>query len=142
MSAIIWMLISGALIIAEVFASLHLALLFAGLAALTTGGVIAFGLVDDGDVILQLVIFFAATTFWAAILWKPLLKRRAGSQYNDLIGKIAIAESDFKGNSGKVKWSGTIMNARLASDEFEIKAGEELIIKSIEGNILTVKKIS
>lgn len=85
--------------------------------------------------------------FWLVILWWPLkrynYRKNKHPEYFDMIGNEVEVYGDVLSAEevGKVKWSGTIMNAKLNSDELdEAKVGEKLYIRQIHGNILICSK--
>ena len=79
---------------------------------------------------------------WLIILWAPLRKygysKVKKQDYFDMIGsEVEVCSRMVPRKLGQVKWSGTIMNAKLA--ETETEAAEEntkLYIRQIHGNIL------
>ncbi len=141
-------LIFGAIFVAfEAIAVPGIGFLFIGLAAISVGGLITFGVIDAASQIIQVSSFLGLTFIWAGILWVPMKKfqrNRKGDNYSNMIGETAIVQSEQLTDTeiGKVKWSGAIMRAKLdASAGANIaKRGDEVIIKSIEGNLLTVVK--
>jgi membrane protein implicated in regulation of membrane protease activity len=94
--------------------------------------------------------FFGLLSFlWFIILWWPLrrymqAKSKNTQHYMDMVGsEVEIYNSSLlPGDLGQVKWSGTVMNARL--DEMEQNSaaiGDKLFITAIHGNILICSKI-
>jgi membrane protein implicated in regulation of membrane protease activity len=60
---------------------------------------------------------------------------------NDAIGQTVEVLSDLTETAeGKVKWSGTSWQAKLAQGSEPLKEGDKAIIVAIDGIILTVKK--
>lgn len=140
-----WLILGGILIALEALSIPGIGFLFAGLAAVTTGGLLAFGLLDTQSFLTQLLIFLLSTALWAALLWAPLqryMKRNSSTSYKNIVGKTAVVSDEGlkKGVVGKVKWSGTWMTARLSetSSVEELEAGQEVVINSISGTELTV----
>lgn len=114
--------------------------IFAGIGALVTGLLRQLGFIETE--IAQFTCFFAVTVVSGVVLWKPMKKFRSShAGYNDVVGATAIADSDItKLQEGKVKWSGTIMNAKLAPHaKSEVKSGDNIEIVGVEGTTLIVK---
>ena len=141
----IWFIVGAALIAIEIFMVPGTGILFAGLGAITVGGVVIAGWVEV--VSGQFILFFLSTAIWAALLWKPLKKlmNSGNSGYSDIVGDTAVvhAESLEKGKRGQVKWSGTIMNCEIAPQERpeKILPGTEVTITEVSKGILLVKRI-
>lgn len=145
---ITWLVLGAILLFIEVSFIPSIGFLFAGLAAITVGGLLTFDLISPNDHLFQLSLFLIFTCLWAAILWLPMKKLRAfGTKapvYQDMIGDtVIIEESDLeKGKVGRVKWSGTIMNARLHPhvNVEKVSVGNEMVIAQVRGNMLIVKE--
>jgi membrane protein implicated in regulation of membrane protease activity len=143
-----WLGLGAFLIVLEAITMPGLGLFLAGIAALCTGLLVKAGIVDEGALGAQVAWFFGLTTFWAAVLWKPLLKFRMkrghkdGIELNNMVGGTAtVGEHGLRrGRIGQVTWSGTLMNAELeASVPVEsLPAGALVVIKSVSGTTLTV----
>lgn len=93
----------------------------------------------------QYIVFayFGLLSFlWFTILWWPLKKyvynKSKGQDYFDMIGsEVEVYSRMAPGEVGQVKWSGTIMNARLSEAETEVaEKNAKLYIQQIHGNIL------
>jgi membrane protein implicated in regulation of membrane protease activity len=149
LSADFWLGLGAFLIIFEVaITTPGLGLFLAGIGALCTGLLVKAGVVDGGALGAQVAWFLGLTTFWAAVLWKPLLKFRMQSRHKDGIelnnmvgGTATVGEHGLeRGRIGQVAWSGTLMNAELeASAPVEtLPAGALVAIKSVSGTTLTV----
>ena len=141
-AATIWFLAGGALIAIEVFLVSGIGIFFAGLGAITVGLILLFK--PDYSTVAQFTWFFASTALWAAVLWKPFKSFYSAPDHghNDMIGRNVTVgpEGLTKEKKGSVKWSGTMMNARL-SDSATIEnaeAGAELVILSVSGGTLEV----
>ena len=138
----LWLIAGGILIVLEFILMPGIGFLFAGLGALTAGLALVLGLADNQ--VVQWIIFFATTILWTALLWKPLKNFRlghSGKDFNDMIGHKAVLLEDLTpGITGRAKWSGTIMNAKLeaASNETLLKNSEVTIVE-VNGNVLTVR---
>jgi len=135
-------LIAGAIFVGiEIFGVPGIGFLFAGIAALMVGGAIELGVVSSESTILQFALFFLITVVSAALLWKKL-KAIRGPSYSNMIGTDAeVIGGGLSGiREGQVKWSGTIMRARLADEVVVdvLPAGVFVVIKKVEGTLLHV----
>lgn len=142
----IWLIAGVLLMLIESFTP-GLGLLFAGIAAILTGGILLLQLVQADNYLIQIIIFLFLTTIITAILWKPLKKlQNKANNYHNIVGTMAIVcgEKLEKNKIGQVKWSGTIMNAMLDPNDSQdfITLDSSVIIAKIEGNILIVKSLS
>lgn len=138
----LWLIAGALLIIFEFMILSGVGFLFAGLAALTVGALIEFGLVQSFTS--QLIVFFASTLFWTLILWKPLKNYKLSHThppFTDIVGETAVLVSELApGKTVQAKWSGTVMNAKLDPNNHKILAkGAEVEILRVEGNTLIVK---
>lgn len=141
---IVWLVVGVVLFIAEMIVP-GIGLLFAGCAALTVGMLLNFSVVPVDNSLLHLLIFVGATVAWTVILWKPIQKLRLGrnkTSYNNIIGETAIVTDKglSKTQGGEVFWSGANMRAKLdeKSTVQHLETGSQVIIKEINGNVLTV----
>lgn len=119
--------------------------LFAGCGALMVGMLLNFSLIAIDNYLLQILIFVCATAAWTVILWKPIQKLKSGrnkTPYQNIIGEIAVVSGKGlnKTDGGEVVWSGANMRAKLHGHSAveQLEAGRQVIIKEINGNILTV----
>lgn len=146
-SAAIWWLIIGVVfILIEVMQVPGIGFLFAGLAALVVGGLVSSGLIAEGSTLIQFIWFFLFTALWAAILWVPMKRLRyktSSESYKNIVGDIAVVIDGaiHKHSSGKVRWSGTIMKARISKDcdVEKIPDGAEVEIVDVAGSKLFIK---
>ena len=132
---------------------LILFLVFLGLEIMTTG-VFFFLCFSTGALFAMLfsllgasfqveLIIFCAVSLASILLIRPLFKKYVAKQktqtnVDSLIGTKAIVIEDIKENSmGKVKTEGEIW---LAISKENIAKGENVIIESIDGTKLVVKK--
>lgn len=144
---VVWMIAGALFIVLEAFMIPGIGFLFAGLGAITVGLITATGLVQFDHLIPQMAWFFAATTFWAVVLWKPLKRFRIGKNesYKNIIGDqaIVVGKPLEAGKTGEVKWSGTTMSARIVDGDIStaIPVGNEVEIVKLSGNLLLVKTI-
>lgn len=139
-------LIAGAILVAlEAFGIPGIGLLFGGLAAFLTALLIEGGVVAQENYILQFGCWFALTVLVGLALWKPLKKWRGSDapEYHNMLGStVTVCDGPLmKGKTGQALWSGTRMNAELASDAGVemIAEGETALIAAVDGNILKLK---
>lgn len=142
MALSIFWLVAGAIFIAiEIFGVPGIGFLFAGIGALAVGGLTDAGLIPPDNVQLQFVFFFVISCASAALLWKRL-KRQKRTPYSNMVGSEAIvAKPGLVGSKeGQVKWSGTLMRARLIENDGLLAVADEstVVIKAVEGNLLIV----
>jgi membrane protein implicated in regulation of membrane protease activity len=141
----IWFIAGAALVAIEIFLVPGTGFFFPGLGAITVGAVLIAGWVEGTNN--QFIMFFLSTTVWAALLWKPLKRvmRSGNSGYSDMVGDTAVVYGEplKKGKKGQVKWSGTIMNCEIASQENTetILPGTDVTITEVSKGILIVKQI-
>lgn len=138
----VWIIIGFASLLVELIWIPGIGFLFLGLGALTNAILIS----NFYEIIPYQYISFGLLSFtWFSLLWWPLKKmvygKKVGREYFDMIGKdVEIWGQELKpGSIGQVKFSGTIMNAKL--DEYYLSSvpiGTYLKIKAIEGNILII----
>ena len=130
----LWIAVGIALVAAEALALPGVGLLFAGLGAITTGLAASFGFCND--FIPQMTWFFVSTSVWGLILWFPLKRLQHGGAtgYSDMIGAMAVvAEDDMEsGKTGKVIWSGAIMNAILSQDNKVARVAKGTSVRIVE----------
>ncbi|MDB2414293.1 NfeD family protein [Rickettsiales bacterium] len=143
--SIIWLTLGAIFIIIEVFFTPGIGFLFAGLGAVSVGGLIIMQISDSSNYWQQILFFLILTSVWASFLWKPLKKLLNSSSdinYKDVEGGTAIVVDSALtcDKEGQVKWSGTIMNARLEPkvQKEEVEVGQEVKIIKVDGNTLIV----
>ncbi len=138
---ILWLIAGGFFIAIEIFGVPGIGFLFAGIGAMLMGGAIEFGIIAAENTSLQFTLFFAISCISAAMMWKKLKTHRKPA-YSNMIGTEAIvAAPGLVGNKeGQVKWSGTLMRARLVPNAGYDAVAEDtaVIIKQVEGNLLLV----
>ncbi|MGH6823725.1 MAG: NfeD family protein [Methylocella sp.] len=143
-----WLGIGAFLIVFEAVTMPGLGLFLGGIGALCTGLLVKAGIANEGALGAQVAWFLGLTTFWAAVLWKPLLKFRmrsshkGGIELNNMVGGTATVGKDGleRGKIGQVTWSGTVMNAELEAlaPVDSLPAGALAVITSVSGTTLTV----
>lgn len=139
-------LIAGALLLAlEAFGAPGVGFLFAGLGAIITAILAEAGIASHLES--QAAWFFGLTAFWAWVLWKPLQRFRRGSHsYHNMVGSEAtVLEPGLHQNqAGKVRWSGTTMEARLlpGAPEAFLSADTIVTIREVKGNTLIVSPLN
>jgi membrane protein implicated in regulation of membrane protease activity len=140
-----WLLLGAFFIAVELLYLPNIGLLFLGLGALSCGILIS---TLPYIIHYQWIIFGLASLFWFVALWIPLkryvYKQNIKIAYSDMINnEVYVCNRPLiaGGGIGEVKWSGTIMNARLEDNEpTEAAIGEKLYIKEACGNILICSK--
>ncbi len=144
---IIWLVAGGLFIFLEAMAIPGVGFLFAGCAAITTGGLVQLGVIAEDQYVIQLAIFLSTSFAWAIILWIPLQRfhyKNKSTNFTNLVDDLAIVYKNplIKGKQGEAKWSGTVMGAMLADNSPEEKLDEGTIVKivSVSGNVLNVVK--
>lgn len=137
----LWLLGGAVFIGIEMFGMPGIGFLFAGIAALLVGGAVEIGLIAPENLVLQFALFFLFTSVSAMLLWKKLKKIR-GPIYSNMVGTEAeVIGGGLAGTrEGQVKWSGTIMRARLAEDVIidVLPSGTFVTISKVEGTLLHV----
>ncbi len=145
----IWLLVGAVFFVLEAFAISGVGFLFAACGALTLGGLLAFGVLDPAlSFWMQIAWFFGTTSLWALVLWKPIKHWMRGSKhaYSNIIGTRAeVIEEDLEpGVLGKVRWSGTDMQARLVPGAIKepVRVGAEVWIYETDGTVLLVSELA
>jgi len=136
----LWGIIGFVLLLTEFTLFPGLGILFLGLGALSNAALI-FNY--DFSLYYQIFIFCSSSLIWFLILWWPLkyyvYKHNTKDDYQGMLGnKAEVLSSDLNSKViGQIKWSGTILNAKLQTTnnvESALK-GEIVIIKKMEGNV-------
>ena len=137
----LWLIAGVILIILEFVLMPGVGFLFAGLAALVVGAITELNISHSQAV--EWIVFFVATIIFAAFLWAPFSRFRLNKSnkvFSDMVGhKAILVNSIAPGETGQVKWSGTIMNAKLTADAvYSLAAGADVTIKEVVGNTVIV----
>lgn len=140
----IWLLVGGLMIAIEAFAFPGVGFLFAGLGAIITAFALYTEITTFTSLFGQMAFFCGGTAFFALVLWKPMQRyihsKGKDSGYKNIVGDYATVVEKITDHSGKVRWSGTIMNAKISekSELNEISEDETVIIEELIGNSLIV----
>ena len=93
------------------------------------------------------VIVFCAVSLGSILLIRPLFKRyfakkKVETNIDSLIGSPAVVTEKIKSNyMGKIKVAGEIWNA-VCKQNIDVEVGESVVIESIDGTKLVVRKDS
>ena len=144
--SLIWLIIGAAALTAEVMGLSGIGFLFAGIAAFCVGILIELGVAPPGDYMVQTAWWFGLTGLWALLLWKPLRRYMHRNQhYKNVLGDTAtVGPAGLKKQvTGQVIWSGTTMNAQIATQcpLPEIAAGVQVKITDMQGTTLFVEPL-
>lgn len=135
----IWIVISLAAILIDVFTS---SFLFFSFAIGGMGALVCYSL--STSIIIQMAVFFLLSIIsilWAAPFVKKALTKAPPAfkpMEQNYIGKVVTAQEDIDDKS-QIKYEGIYWYAINHGDP--IKRGDKFIIKSIEGNKLVIEKI-
>jgi len=148
-SYILWFIAAIILIGSELIAGFGVLFLFLlGLSALCVGFLTYSNHIDPHNLIAQLIIFLTLFIIFFILLWKPIKKiinQNANNKYQNIVGQKGevISSAITKKKRGKIRWSGTEVNARLHKDctENSIDIGENVEIVEIKDNTFIVKTI-
>lgn len=140
----LWVIVGIILIIIEFTNIPNVGFLFLGLGALSTA---IFLTAYPATLKYQYIIFGISSLLSLAILWWPLkwyvYKNDNIAPYSDMVGNEVVVHSQLISAEkiGQVIWSGTIMNAKLESNEHKTAhKGDTLHITKISGNVLICSK--
>ncbi len=137
-----WILLGFVAILFEMLFLSGFGILFAGFGALTTAAAISL---YPHTISYQFPIFAISSFIWLGMLWKPLKKYLYHKSVNsnvasDLVGQnVEVIQSALHpgGSIGYVRWSGTILSARLGSTVLRPQAvGTVLKIKEVVGSLV------
>jgi membrane protein implicated in regulation of membrane protease activity len=147
-SELVWLGLGFALIFVELSIAPGIGLLFAGLAAVTLGGLLTFHVIDAPVFSNQIVFFLALTVMWTLALWRPLKNylRSSTGIFDMYAGTSAeVKKGDLtKDKTGMVRWSGSDMRARIVegSDQTVIKEGEEVYVHTMHNGLMHVDVVA
>lgn len=138
-----WLVATGVFLLLEAFGLPGIGFLFAGLAALVTAAAIELGFIGSEALILQLALFSIVTAISAMLLWRKLKSWRMNPNaphYSNIVGTEAVTVEGLSGSKlGTVRWSGTLMSARLADPHHApISPGTTVRITTLDGSVLVV----
>lgn len=145
-----WLVTGFALLAAEVITGFTVGVfLFAGLAALVTGGLMSFGALPETWVA-GIACTGISTGVITALLWKQLKKLQGDKRVekdnsSDLVGYTFVIENEItKIKPGITNYSGVSWRVEIDKDAGvdEIKAGESVTVSSVEVGVFKVKLLS
>lgn len=143
--AMTWGLLGLIFLLVEILLISGTGFLYGGLGALTLALCAMLGLVSPhSHFAMQLAWFLGFSALWTAVLWKYTKHYRHGKKrQSDIIGSTAIVEGTGleKGQTGKVRWNGVPMNARLMEDSKALKLahGSQVRVIATKGKLLYVQ---
>lgn len=117
--------------------------IFCSISALITEIILTLNIVDATNYTVQAIIFFTNWIVLMAIFYKPLKKLlNKGKKFEE--HQTAIIESDTikKKQTGIIKWSGTVTNAKiLKTSQYEkFNKGDIVQIIEFKGNTAIIDK--
>lgn len=143
--AIFWLLIGLCAILFEIFVILPgVGLLFIGLGAFGVAIVLSLDGMEALSILWQVLIFLGVSLASAALLWRPMRRwQKMGKTYHNMVGQrgVVVGADLLPGAQGSVQWSGTVMNAELASSATAVPVGSTVTIVTVRGNVLVVQPI-
>lgn len=142
-----WLVLGLVLLAAEVLTGFTVGVfLFAGLGALTTGGLMSFGLLPE-TWIAGIACTGISTGVITAVLWKQLKKLQGGrviekDNSSDLVGHTFVVDSDISVTKpGSTNYSGiswkVVIDKNAGVDT--IDAGQSVTVSSVEVGVFKVK---
>ncbi len=142
-NSLYWLIASAVLFALEAFGIPGIGFLFAGLGAIVTAGLIEAGILAPDDLVSQWALFFVVTTASAIVLWRKMKTWRMNPnapEYSNMVGTEATVTSAISGTGeGQVRWSGTLMRAKLADHSAaSLAEGAAVTVTRVEGNTLFV----
>lgn len=142
-----WFILGLCLIILEGLLGFTIITFIAGLAAVTVGIMCyLFPEYYESPIsIFSLAMYCGFIGIWALLLFNPLkaLKNRNKDGYNNIVGgEGEVVDKPLKpGKIGKLKWSGTLVKAKLkAGCKHQVAVGEDVTIIDIKDNVFIVTK--
>lgn len=149
-NAYIWALLGATLICIEMILGWSVIVLFViGISSITVSIVLLSG-ASRGipPLAYQIAVLVGSCCVWSMICWKWLkmqYKANVSKQYHGIIGQTAevYEENMIIGETGKIKWSGTVCKARIdeerANNSKELKKGSIVTITDIKNNTFFIK---
>ena len=143
----VWMLIGFSMLAIEVLTGFTTGVfLFGGLAALTTGGLMSFGILPE-TWIAGIACTGISSGVITMLMWKPLKKLQGGraiekDNSSDLIGYEFVVESDITVDKpGATDFSGVRWKVEIAGDAGvdAIAAGQTVRVCSVEVGVFKIK---
>lgn len=144
-----WVALGFALLAAEalVFGFTTIILLFAGLGALVTGGLMAAGVIPE-TWLAGVAGFGISTGICSAILWRPLKKMQDSStpqkkQNNDLVGLEFVLNEDISTvMPGRHRYSGVDWSVEIdrSSEVDRLSKGDRVVVVAADVGVFRVKK--
>ena len=142
-NSLYWLIASAVFFALEAFGIPGIGFLFAGVGAVVAAALIELGVLAADAIVAQWAIFFVVTAASAAMFWRKLKQWRMdpnAPEYSNIVGTEATVTAAISGNGeGQVRWSGTLMRARLADHTAApLESGAHVTVTRVEGNILYV----
>lgn len=140
--SVYWLMAAAVWFALEAFGIPGIGFLFAGIGAFFTAGMVELGLIDPSHYVMQFAVFFVITTAATALMWKKLKSWRLNPNaphYSNIVGTEAVVVDTVDHDAGTVRWSGTLMQARLQHGTVAVlQTGAKVTITAVHGNVLTV----
>ena len=140
-----WSIISLIFLIIEL-ATCTFGFIFITLGSLIVSLLLGLGIITNNNILCQLIImlFFVIISFY--IFYKTFKKSKIinTNTFKENITAIVIEEDLVKGIEGKIKWSGTIINAIISQncEVDKILINSIVVIENFRGNIAVVNKVN
>ncbi len=138
-----WFFIGLIILLVELI-TLSVILLFVALSCMTIGVVLFLNMVDPSDTLTQSIIFFGSIVLWYLALFVPMKKikmfKLKKGHKNILDQRAEVLVEITRKKPGKVRWSGTKMNAVLSKNNLSSVIKKKAIVRiiAIDGDVLTV----
>ena len=139
-----WLIAGCIFLLLEAFGASGVGFLFAGLASISVGGLVAFDIIATDPLINQITFFFILVVGWFVLLWVPLkrMTKKSSKSFSNMIGEqvVVMSTNVNKIAVGQVKWSGSVFNARLTEDcpVNMLQKGAYGTIKQVKGSTLLI----
>ena len=137
----LWAFSGIALILIDLKLAQTIVLFLLGLGAITVAIVFTFHPLET--LTEQAKTFLFSSIFWTLVLWRPLQKYKYNNSetFHNVKGRtVTLQDTELvPGARGKAKWSGTIVDVKLADGiEQTVPSGSELIVEHVEGTLFIV----